>query len=225
MDAASIKSRWWWARSQMNNIFADIKTYAFEGGWLLVCDIPPLAALLKVADASDIAAIEGFAVASRQAERLAWRIMLRSWATSNLQWRGEELEVEYSQLGAPTILNFPYNHISVSHCRSKVAVVISDGPCAVDIDSINRNFQSVAPRYLSPEEQALAQDTTMQAAMWCAKECLYKLSGRSALNLRDDIHVKDVDMQQGVIRGGILHDDVMLRTTMPDDEHIIVYYI
>lgn len=210
----------------MNNIFADIQTYTFESGWLLVSDIPPIEDLLSLADTSDMAAINSFTISSRQAERLAWRIMLRCWAKRNLQWDGEALDIEYSQQGAPQILNFPYKHISVSHSRSKVAVVISNGPCAIDIDCLNRNFQGVIPRYLSLEEQTMAKDSTTLAAMWCAKECLYKLSGRSALNLSDDIQVKDVDMLQGVIRGGILqHTDVMLHCTMPDDKHIMVYYI
>ena len=210
----------------MNNIFADIQTYTLEGGWLLVCDIPPIEDLLSQADSNDMAAIENFTISSRQAERLAWRIMLRCWAKDNLQWDGEVLEIEYSQQGAPKILNFPYKHISVSHSRSKVAVVVSNEPCAVDIECLNRNFQSVVPRYLSLEEQAMAKDSMLLAAMWCAKECLYKLSGRSALNLRDDIQVKGVDMLQGVIRGGILqHSDVLLHCTMPDDKHIMVYYI
>ncbi len=210
----------------MNSTFSDICSYAINGGILLVGTIPALERLESVADAYDLMAVESFSASSRRAERLAWRMMLRCWAQQNSSWAGDYIEIEYSEQGAPRILNFIYEYISVSHCRDRVAIALSDTPCAVDIECLDRNFHNLAPRYLSDEEQGMAADTATQAAMWSAKECLYKLYGADGLNLRNDICINEIDPSTNTILGEISQlGKVTMHYKTLDAEHIIVYHI
>ena len=212
----------------MNNIFSQIQTFASESGVLLVGAIPTLEVLEAAANDGDKVAAEQFSAPSRRAERLAWRIMLREWARCHTTWKGENLEVEYSSQGAPKIKNFPYEYISVSHCSDRVAVAIAQKPCSVDIERCDRNFHNIAARYLAPEELVLAESEPTQgfAAIWCAKECLYKLYGLSGVELKHDIRIEEVDFAQGVVSGRVLqHGSIKLQCSVLDQEHIVIYHI
>lgn len=133
--------------------------------------------------------------AARRREYLSWRALL-----------GRELgcapEIVYETSGAPRVVGFP-GFIGVSHSRSHVAVCISDRPCAVDIESVSRSFSRLVPRYMTPEEQVLSSSPLLPAAVWCAKECLYKYAGKGGLDLLRDLHVEAVDFAAGQIRGNI----------------------
>lgn len=188
-------------------------------GLLLIGDILPLAEAESLADELDLASVEGIVSPTRRAERLSWRILLRRYAQ-------RPVEVEYLESGAPQIKNLHYPHISVSHCSDKVAVVLSHRPCCVDIESLNRNFAKLAPRFMSTEELDMACDTTTMAAVWSGKECLYKFYGQQGLDLRRDIHITKVDFEQGFVEGSILSEPtIQLRVALPDDKHIAVYRI
>lgn len=188
-------------------------------GELLLGDIAPLEALEAMANDEDRAAVAEFSAPSRRAERLAWRIMLRRRV-------GSPIEVEYSTEGAPRIKNLPYAHISVSHCHDKVAVALSKEPCTVDIESLTRDFQRLAPRYMNESELAMAHDNATRAAIWCGKEALYKLAGRRGLDLRCDINITSLDLAQGTLTGRVAEGaEVEMKIIRPDQMHIVVYRI
>lgn len=160
---------------------------------------PPLAfeEAAEWATDDELAAARGFAPA-RGREYLAWRAIVRREI-------GRDAAIAYNSAGAPVLANYPL-HISVSHCRGRVAdcreqadgaernsghvdeagqigeqvrvaVAISDAPCAVDIESVARDFQRAMPRYLSFSEQQLSAHPLFPAIAWCAKETLFKYAG------------------------------------------------
>lgn len=209
----------------MNN--PEIYSFTTEQGILLLSRIAPLEQLECEANAEDMRAVAAFTSPSRRAERLAWRIMLRRWA-------GQPIEVEYSPTGAPQIKNLAYPHISVAHCCDMVAVALSARPCAVDIETLNRNFGRVAERFMSNDERAMTHtdadaDTDIDAkiaAVWCGKETLYKLYGRAGLDLKKDIRITSLDLSNGIVRGQIDEEvEVEMHLRQIDDNHIVVYHI
>lgn len=115
-------------------------------------------------------------------------------------------------------------HIGVSHCPGRVAVCISDAPCAVDVEPESRDFSRAAPRYMSPAERALSDDPLLPAAVWCAKETLYKYAGRPGLDMLYDLHVEAVDFEAGVVVGRIA-DGEPLRLSLKRAGGFIVVYI
>ncbi len=157
--------------------------------------IPSLEKLVAEAHPADAAAAASFASPHRRREFLAWRAVARRLA-------GRETEIGYDEWGAPVIAGSTL-HVAVSHSRAHVAVIVSDRPCAVDIESLSRNFGKIMRRYLSDEERALSPHPDFPAAAWCAKETLYKYCRHGGLNLLSDIRIVAVDFDKGEIRGTV----------------------
>ncbi|MFR9672833.1 MAG: 4'-phosphopantetheinyl transferase superfamily protein [Rikenellaceae bacterium] len=165
---------------------------------------------------SDKAYIEGFASSSkRRGEITAWRTLLRR----TLVEMGHEVEASneilYNEVGAPYLVDSKL-HISVSHSSTLVAVVVSSYPCAVDIESCERDFERVAKRYATPRER----ESFDLAVVWSAKEALYKLSGATGLDLLDDIKIHSITDNQ--IDGSIREVHHPLTYTLIDG-HVVVY--
>ena len=145
---------------------------------------------------ADLALVEQFGSASRRCEALAWRAIVR-------RELGADVTIGYDEYGAP-IVDTPNIYISVSHSRDRVAVLFADSVCAVDIESVERDFGRVASRYLSDEEQQIAQANGLYAEMWGAKETLYKYYRKGGLDLVKDISIKAFNADGGVLYGSIL---------------------
>ena len=182
---------------------------------LVLEPILPLAELEATADERDLQSIEAFTPPSRRAERLAWRRVLRRLSP--------DAEVEYNASGAPLLKNSPYTHISVSHCRDCVAVALSCAPCGVDVELRERNFERVAERYISSAERALSSEAWWLAAVWCAKECLYKMAGREGTDFKRDIIIESVDASTSQILCRAYGEPMTLHYAMPDEKHLLAY--
>lgn len=173
--------------------------------------IPALESLVAAAHPADAAVAAAFASPQRRREFLAWRATARRMA-------GDGAELDYDEWGAPVIVGSPL-HIGVSHSRDHVAVIISDEPCAVDIENLSRDFSKAMPRYLSDEERALSSHPYFPAAAWCAKEALYKFYRRRGIDLLSDIRIAAVDFDKGEIRGTV-HDgkEIAMRMSYHDSD-------
>lgn len=136
---------------------------------------------------------------------------------------GGRRAIAYDETGAPVVPGREV-HIGVSHCPGRVAVCISGAPCAVDVEPESRDFSRAAPRYMSLAERALSDDPLLPAAVWCAKETLYKYAGRPGLDMLYDLHVEAVDFEAGVVVGRIA-DGEPLRLSLKRADGFIVVYI
>jgi phosphopantetheinyl transferase (holo-ACP synthase) len=59
------------------------------------------------------------------------------------------------------------------------------------MEGIHRQIQQVLPRVLSSAELRQANTPERQALYWCAKEALYKLYGKRALDFRTDMKISE----------------------------------
>lgn len=193
-----------------------------EDAVLLICDAPlSLEELERGADEEDLRSVEQFHSAERRRERLMWRRVLR-------EHFGQSICVEYSGNGAPEIKNFPYKHISVTHCRGVVAVVASQRTCGVDVERRDRNFERIASRYVSDEEWQLCEQHSCDrslflAIVWSSKECLYKMARRAGLDLRRDIRIDDFDPERSIVVGRVAGDESVKMHIVHGDGYMIVY--
>lgn len=130
------------------------------------------------------ATVAGFRNERRRYEYLTWRAIVR-------QQLGREVAITYNTLGAPEV-DCGGVFISVAHCRDCVAVRISGRCCAVDVEPTSRDFSKAASRYVSSSEQMLSQSPLLNGLLWCAKETLYKYSGRNNLNFLTDLRVDSI---------------------------------
>ena len=147
------------------------------------------------ATAEERAAAAAFGSERRRREYLTWRALVR-------RELGRDVRIAYDAVGAPVLENRP-EYLSVSHCDGRVAVCLSLRRCAVAIEPVPRNFGRVLSRYMTPEEQALADDPLLPAAVWCAKETLYKYAGRRELDLLRDLRITEADLAAGCLAGRI----------------------
>lgn len=144
----------------------------------------------------EVAAAAVFAPARRR-EWLSWRALVRRTLKS------DSLTFSYNDIGAPLIQGAPL-FLSVSHCAGSIAVAFSESPCAVDVETLDRDFGRVASRYMTPAERALSADPHWPALVWCAKECLCKFAARRGLDLLADLRVEAVDFAARTLSARVL---------------------
>lgn len=183
---------------------------------LVVEPVPGEREAAERATALELAAVRGFAP-ERRREYLAWRAVVRREV-------GADARIDYDAAGAPVVVNYPV-HISVAHCRGRVAVCFSDARCAVDIEPAGRDFSRAAVRYLSHAERALSDDPLFPVAAWCAKEAMYKYSGRNGLDLVRDLRIECADLTAGKLTGRIEHGEPVELSVQCQDGFVVVYIL
>lgn len=194
--------------------------YPTRCGQVAVVPIGNLAELEHNATAEELQSVEGITALSSRVARLAWRALLREMLSPTTA------EVSYLPSGKPQIRNSQYQHISVSHSRDYVAVALSQDPCGVDVERIDRNFEHVKSRYITVAESQLSADRRWAAVVWCAKEALYKYAGREGLDFLRDIVILSVQ-QQGeswsLVAELLGTEHVELRGECLGENHILVF--
>ncbi|MFR9503387.1 MAG: 4'-phosphopantetheinyl transferase superfamily protein [Rikenellaceae bacterium] len=157
-----------------------------SGGVVLIDKIGALEELLTEAPQEDLAAIAQ-SCHKRQREQLTWRRMVRKHLAPHI------ISITYNEAGAPQIGS--ELHLGVSHSASLAAIIISHRPCSIDIEALDRDFSKVAPRYITPSEALLREDSDkehLQPLLWSAKETLYKYANCKELSLLDDIRIHEI---------------------------------
>ncbi len=166
--------------------------------------------------ADELAAAAAFSP-KRRSEYLSWRALVR-------RELGLDAQIAYNEVGAPIITNYPL-YISVSHCPERIAVVMSDRRCAVDVEPLGRDFSRVASRCMSEDEQNLSDDPLLPAALWCAKEALYKYAGEVELDLLRDLHIERVDLRNGRNMVGRIKNGEPVKLSVSLDDGFVIVYI
>lgn len=113
---------------------------------------------------------------SHQERRMEW-LATRVCVHHSL---GIEVPIDYRENGSPYLKESSL-HISVSHSRGKVAVIVSEFPVGVDIEFITEKAHRLQNRFLTSQEQTILseslstnQRTTACVKGWAAKEAAFK---------------------------------------------------
>ncbi len=133
---------------------------------LLLSPLLTAAAAMPWTTDEDRALAASFASEKRCREVLSWRAAAR-------RALGAEVRFSYDAAGAPVASGTPLR-LSVSHTADRVAVLLSEKPCAVDLERADRDVHALFRRILTPAEQALSADPLYPLVACCAKETLYK---------------------------------------------------
>lgn len=182
---------------------------------LIIKEIYSLDELQSIVAPQEWLHAEGFRSERRRREWLSWRVALRESLSKEpfMGVDGKGIEVAYHNSGAPYIVGSTIPiYISVSHCRTHIAVLLSDTPCAVDMELLGRNFSIVVSRYVSDSESAIInRDKDGLAIGWCAKECAYKYIANQPLDFIGDITITDIDFEKCDITVQILEREYRAR--------------
>lgn len=155
-----------------------------------------------------------FTLERRQREYLSWRAIVRRELG--------DVSIHYNHVGAPVVQGGDI-HLSVSHSKDYVAVCISKNRCAVDVESLNRNFERVAPRYITDVERRLSNNAMLPAVLWCAKEAIYKYSDCQELDFLSDITIESVDFATETVVGRIKNGEPISLSVRILDRTVAVY--
>ena len=164
--------------------------------------------------AEDVASAMRFQNEKRRREHLAWRRIVR-------RELGAKVHIDYNDVGAP-VVDTEGRWISVAHGGESVAVAIADCPVGVDIESVTRDFDRVAPRYMTEREQSISDSDNWACYVWCAKEAMYKLYGRRGVELRGELVVDSFDAESMTIYGGMVDmAQAMVKISLCDDDVVV----
>ena len=145
--------------------------------------------LLALCTAAEQRQAKTLARESRRREWIAWHALLQTLRPAAV--------AGYDAQGGPCLKDGSY--IGVSHTPGYAAILLAETPCAVDIESIQRNFTHTLPRYTHPQERALGESLPhpehYPCLFWCAKETLYKLKRISGIDFRNDLRIESVNPQ------------------------------
>ena len=93
-------------------------------------------------------------------------------------------QISYNSNGAPEISNG--KHISISHSKNLVAIIISDKKVGLDIEYISEKPLRLSPKFITDNSH---QDLTKEKAtlIWCCKEAIYKWHQKGEVDFIADI--------------------------------------
>jgi len=155
--------------------------------WHIEEPLSRLAALYPFTEA-DQKLLESHKVESRKAEWLSARLALRSL----MQAHGlENLSIHKDSFGKPH-LSEDKAFISISHTQNWGAAVLStQSAVGIDIEYPRDQIQRIARKFLHPKEaQWTENDLGKLTQVWCAKEALYKLHGRTQLIFAEQLLIE-----------------------------------
>lgn len=106
--------------------------------------------------------------------------------------------IETAPHGKPYLKDHPDIHFNLSHCRTAIAVAVSDRPIGVDIESIRKHTPALVSRTMNHTESMQIMTSPAPERefikLWTAKESVFKLTGTG---ITDDI--RDILSHAGTI--------------------------
>lgn len=171
--------------------------------------------------AADVKLYDKISNETRKKEWLAVRILLN-------EVLGFWPNISYMETGKP-ILNNHTRHLSISHSKEMVGILLSTSPYAgIDIEKTSRNIDKVLNRFLSGKELKKIETGSnpyRKIIHWCAKEAIFKSVNESNIDFLNQIKIEKI-MEDGTIHGKFSSAkkqfDIDLNY-MIVDEHMIVW--
>jgi 4'-phosphopantetheinyl transferase len=95
-------------------------------------------------------------------------------------------------------------YFNISHCKNAIAVVLSDRPVGIDVESFRHAEEPLLKRTMNPEEQEEVRNAADPAEaftrLWTRKEAVLKLRGTGLVdNLHDVLtNIEDVQLETAI---------------------------
>ncbi|MDA9808526.1 4'-phosphopantetheinyl transferase superfamily protein [Flavobacteriales bacterium] len=160
-----------------------IKKYTENNCQIAIWDLnESLAELLKLGARFDSSK---FKAEKRKKDFLVSRLLLNELEPNQ--------QISYNSNGAPEISNG--KHISISHSKNLVAIIISDKKVGLDIEYISEKPLRLSPKFITESSQ---QDLTKEKAtlIWCCKEAVFKWHQKGGVNFIKDIIIPEFTVKK-----------------------------
>ena len=95
----------------------------------------------------------------------------------------------YNKFGAPELDNG--KHISISHSKELVAIILSDKKTGLDIEKISEKSLRLASKFIS-EKNLIKLNKEKATLIWCIKEAIYKWHQKGGVDFVKDIIIAEL---------------------------------
>lgn len=143
----------------------------------------------------------------KRLEWLASRHLVHLMVSDEPEW--DRIPLLKDEFGKPH-LNDHELHVSFSHSKEFVAVILGKMSVGIDIQRFVPRISAIAHKYMREEEFAsLADETRLEHLhyYWGAKEALYKCYGRKELEFKGHILIEPFKYTEKGNTSGIVHKD------------------
>ncbi len=142
--------------------------------------------LSRLLDGTDLCrqAEERFHALQRRREWLSVRLLLRCLL-------GTDKEIVYLPSGKPCLADGSF-HISISHTRDYVALILGETEVGIDIEHYATRVRRIVSRFMRADEHPVAyqgDDTWSLLLHWSAKEVMFKCIDRSEVDFCTHLQV------------------------------------
>lgn len=165
------------------------------GIWKIEEDLPTLLSLLD--DTTEIDNFrENTQSETRIVERAATRVLLKHLL-------GSDAAIKYHPNGKPYLAD-TQNHISISHTRGYVAIIVSRSEVmGIDIEYISDRVKRIRTKFVSDIEHIdPSNEVTHLLLHWSAKESIYKALSREGVDFKNNLTIKQfVPTEKGIFAG------------------------
>ncbi|MEG2282310.1 MAG: 4'-phosphopantetheinyl transferase superfamily protein [Rikenellaceae bacterium] len=129
--------------------------------------------------------------------------------------------IRYGESGDPILEGSDkYSHISISHGAGKVAILLSNNLCGIDIESKNRHFDRIATRFLNEKERSIITKDLLPSA-WSAKEAIFKYFKGKDIKFLSDFEITNFEDDNMII----MYKDTQYRVSVIDCKSYVLAYI
>ena len=116
----------------------------------------------------------------RKKEHLASRLLVNEICPTKT--------IIYNEFGAPELNNG--KHISISHSKELVAVILSDKKTGLDIEQISEKSLRIASKFVSARN-LIKLNKEKATLIWCLKEAIYKWHQKGGVDFIKDIIIPE----------------------------------
>lgn len=101
----------------------------------------------------------------------------------------DEFTMETGEHGKPFIAGRTDIHFNISHCQKAIAIVVSDQPVGIDVESFRNYSEGLLDKTMNETEKAeilaSAEPQETFACYWTRKEAVFKMQGTG---ITDNLH-------------------------------------
>ena len=148
----------------------------------------------------------------RKKEYLASRLLLKDIAPNT--------KITYNEYSAPGLENG--EHISISHSKNLVAIIISKQKVGLDIEKISEKPLRLSSRFISDNTH---QNLTKEKAtlIWCCKEAIYKWYQKGNIDFIKDIKLHNFEIAEKGILTAEFKTERLFLNYQKINNHYLVY--
>ena len=160
-----------------------IKKYTENNCQIAIWDLnESLTELLKIGARFDSS---NFKTEKRKKDFLVSRLLLNELDPNQ--------QISYNSNGAPEISNG--KHISISHSKNLVAIIISDKKIGLDIEYISEKPLKLSSKFITGNSH---KDLTKEKAtlIWCCKEAVFKWHQKGGVDFIKDIIITEFSVKE-----------------------------